>query len=49
MLVCRPHGRTSGDAGKQVAGWKCQPGTITAKFLPGSVPHVIDSIHSTLA
>ena len=25
-----------GDAGKQVAGWKCQPGTITAKFLPGS-------------
>jgi len=28
-----------GDAGKQVAGWKCQPaatGGITAKFLPGS-------------
>ena len=25
-----------GDAGKQVAGWKCQPGTIAAKFLPGS-------------
>ena len=24
------------DAGKQVAGWKCQPGTIAAKFLPGS-------------
>jgi len=25
-----------GDAGKQVAGWKCQPGTISPKFLPGS-------------
>ena len=25
-----------GGAGTQVAGWKCQPGTITAKFLPGS-------------
>ena len=24
------------DAGKQVAGWKCQAGTIAAKFLPGS-------------
>ena len=24
------------DAGKQVAGWKCEPGTISAKFLPGS-------------
>jgi len=25
-----------GGAGTQVAGWKCQPGTMTAKFLPGS-------------
>jgi len=25
-----------GGAGKQVAGWKCQPLTILAKFLPGS-------------
>ena len=25
-----------GDAGKQVAGWKCEPLTIAAKFLPGS-------------
>ena len=25
-----------GDAGKQVAGWKCTPGTIAPKFLPGS-------------
>ena len=25
-----------GDAGKQVAGWKCEKGTILAKFLPGS-------------
>ena len=24
------------DAGKQVAGWKCQPGTMAPKFLPGS-------------
>jgi len=24
------------DAGKQVAGWKCTPGTIAPKFLPGS-------------
>ena len=24
------------DAGKQVAGWKCQPDTIAPKFLPGS-------------
>ena len=24
------------DAGKQVAGWKCEPGTIAPKFLPGS-------------
>jgi type IV pilus assembly protein PilA len=24
------------DAGKQVAGWKCDPGTIAPKFLPGS-------------
>jgi type IV pilus assembly protein PilA len=25
-----------GDAGKQVAGWKCNPGDIAPKFLPGS-------------
>ena len=24
------------DAGKQVAGWKCQAGTMAPKFLPGS-------------
>ena len=26
----------STDIGKQVAGWKCQPGSMAPKFLPGS-------------
>jgi len=36
VALSTPMAGIPGDAGKQVAGWKCQPGTITAKFLPGS-------------
>ena len=35
-LLATPMAGIPGDAGKQVAGWKCQAGSIAAKFLPGS-------------
>lgn len=43
-LVLTPYSNTAlttamaspGDHGKQVAGWKCTPGTIPTQFLPGS-------------
>jgi len=36
VSLTTPMAGIPGDAGKQVAGWKCEAGTITPKFLPGS-------------